>query len=329
MELHVTKRLAIVGLGGWASSMHLPVCRRLQEEGRARYSGLCDLDEAKARAATAGLGGKPYTDLEEMLAAERPDGLVILVKPDATPRLIRGAIELGIPFLSEKPPAPSVAVHRALMEGAKRLTHVIAYNRRFTPYAAKAKEWLAGQPLQSVEAAMCRFRRREADFTDTAVHAIDAALFLAGSPIVEARVEIIRKDAIVNLFLTAWTAGNCRIQLVITPDAAFTEEAYTVRATARSARIEHPLRGTDTGRVRLFEENVLRHDLAARDFGMREDDWPSLSGILAEHQAFLELLEGKRPSPATLEDTLNTQVLREACQGIPADKSRYVREIAF
>jgi predicted dehydrogenase len=309
--------------------MHLPVCRRLQEEGKARYCGLCDLDEAKVRSAAAGLGGKPYADLEEMLAAERPEGLVILVKPDVTPRLIQRAIDLRIPFLSEKPPSPSVAVHRTLMEGAKGLPHVIAYNRRFTPYAAKAKEWLAGQPLQSVEAAMGRFRRREADFTDTAVHAIDAALFLAGSRVVEARVEIARKDTIVNLFMTAWTAGNCRIQLVVTPDSASTEEEYSVRATARSARVSHPLRGVDAGRVRLFEENALRHDLSARDFGMAEDDWPSLSGILAEHHAFLELLEGKRPSPATLEDTLNTQILREAFQGVPADGLRCVREIVF
>ena len=325
----MTKRLAIVGLGGWASSMHLPVCRRLQEEGRARYCGLCDHDKAKSQSAAASLGGKPYGDLGEMLAAERPDGLIILVKPEVTPRLIQNAIEFRIPFLTEKPPAPSVSVHRRLMEGAKGLPHVIAYNRRFTPYAAKAREWLVGQPLQSVEASLCRFRRREADFTGTAVHAIDAALFLAGSRVVEARVEAIRKDAILNLFMTAWTAENCRMQLVITPDSAFTEEEYSLRATARNARIVHPQQGLDAGRVRLFEDNELRQDLSARDFGMAENDWPSLSGILAEHQNFIELLEGKRPSLATLEDTLNTQILREALGGIPADRPRHVREVVF
>jgi len=328
----VTKRLAIVGLGGWASAMHLPVCRRLQEEGKARYFGLCDRDEAKARSAAASLGGKAYADLGEMLTAEKPDGLIILVKPDDTPHLIQKAIEFRIPFLTEKPPSPSVAVHRRLMEEARELPHVIAYNRRFTPYAAQAREWLAGQPLQSVEASMCRFRRREADFTDTAVHTIDAALFLAGSRVVEARVEAVRKDAILNLFLTAWTAGNCHIQLAITPDSAFTEEEYAVRATARSARIAHPLQGVDAGRVRLFEDNKLRHDLSARDLGMAENDWPALSGILAEHQNFIELLEGTRPSLATLRDTLNTQILREAFGGFlaePADQLRHVREMIF
>jgi predicted dehydrogenase len=180
-----------------------------------------------------------------------------------------------------------------------------------------------------VEASLCRFRRLEADFTGTAVHAIDAALFLAGSRVVEARIEAVRKDAIANLFMTAWTAENCRIQLVVTPDSAFEEEEYSVRATARSARIAHPLQGVDAGRVRLFEENELRQDLSARDFGMAEDDWPSLSGILAEHRSFIELLEGKRPSLATLEDTLNTQILREAFQGMPSNIARDIKDIVF
>jgi predicted dehydrogenase len=325
----VTMRLAIVGLGGWASRMHVPVCRRLQEEGRARYCGLCDRDEAKSQSAAASLGGKPYADLEEMLSAERPDGLIILVKPDVTPHLIQRAIELRIPFLTEKPPTPSASVHRRLMEDAGDLPHLVAYNRRFTPYAEKAREWLAGHAVQSVEATMCRFRRREADFTDTAVHLIDAALFLAGDRAVEARVESVRKDDILNLFATVWTVGNGRIQLAITPDSAFTEEEYCLRATTRIARIAHPLQGVDAGRVRLYEENELRQDLAARDFGMAEDDWPALSGILAEHRNFIDLLEGKRPSLATLQDTLNTQILREAFGGFPADKPRHVREIVF
>jgi predicted dehydrogenase len=325
----MTKRLAIVGLGGWASSMHLPVCRRLQEMGKAWYAGLCDLDESKARSAATGLGGKAYNDLEQMLTAEKPDGLIILVKPEVTPVLIDRAIELRIPFLAEKPPATSAAVHRRLMERAKGLPHVIAYNRRFTPFAAKARQWIAGQTVQFVEGGMSRFRRREADFTDTAVHSIDAALFLAGSRIVEARVEAARKDAILNLFITAWTADNGRVQLAFTPDSASTEEEYALRGTRRSARIAHPLRGVDAGRVRLFEDNSLRHDLAASDFGMAPDDWPALSGILAEDQNFIDVLEGRSPSLSTLDDTLNTQILREAFGGMPADGTRCVRETAL
>ena len=213
------KKIALVGLGGWATSMHLPVCRRLQEEERVQYCGLCDLDEVKLKNAAQYILGRPYTDLDEMLRAEKPDGLVILVKPDATPRLIQKALSARLPFLTEKPPTPSVVVHRRLLAEARELPHVIAYNRRFSPFAAKAREWLAGQKLQSVEATMCRFRRLEADFTGTAVHAIDAALFLAGGHLAEARIEVVRKEPVKNMFMTAWTRENCRISLVITPDS--------------------------------------------------------------------------------------------------------------
>jgi len=323
------KRLAIVGLGGWATSMHLPACRVIQEAGQACYCGLCDREEGRARQAAAFLGGTAYTDLERMLQAEQPDGLVILVKPDATPGVIAQAIKWQIPFLTEKPPATSVQVHRQLMEAAGALPHVIAYNRRFTPYAASARAWLQGHPLQTVEANFCRFRRLEADFTGTAVHGIDAVLFLAGGRLAEARLEAVRKDTICNLFMTAWTRENCRIQLTVAPDSAFTTEEYVMRSTRRNARIAHPWQGRDPGRVCLYEDDRLRQDLTAGDFDLAADDWPSLSGIRAEHENFIDLIGGQGPSLATLQDTLNTQILRESFGAVPAGQSRHVVEIPF
>jgi predicted dehydrogenase len=327
--MSVPKRLAIVGLGGWATSMHLPACRLIQEAGKACYCGLCDCDEAKARQAAALLGGTAYTDLERMLQAEKPDGLVILVKPDVTPRLIELAIARQLPFLTEKPPSTSIQVHRRLMEAAGALPHVIAYNRRFTPYMGKARAWLQDRPLQTVEATFCRFRRLEADFTGTAVHGIDAVLFLAGGCLAEARLEMVRKDAVRNLFLTAWTRENCRIQLVVAPDSAFTTEEYVVRSTSRNARIEHPWQGRDPGRVCLYEDDRLCQDHSARDFGLAVDDWPTLCGIRAEHENFIDLLEGTQPALATLQDTLHTQIIREAFGDLPSRKARHVVEIPF
>jgi len=325
--MSLPKKIAIVGLGGWATSMHLPACRRVQEAGRARYCGLCDREEVKARSAAALLGGTAYTDLDSMLQAEKPDGLVILVKPDATPRLIEVAIKRQIPFLTEKPPASSVQVHRQLLAKVGTLPHVIAYNRRFTPYTVKARAWMQGCPLQTVEASFCRFRRLEADFTGTAVHGIDTVLFLAGGHLAEARLEVVRKDAIRNFFLTAWTQENCRTQLSITPDSAFNTEEYVLRSTARNASIKYPWQGVDPGGVCLYEDDKLKQELSACDFGLAADDWSSMSGIREEHENFIDLLEGKRPAIATLQDTLNTQILREAFGNIPAGAARQVVEM--
>jgi predicted dehydrogenase len=323
----MVKRIAIVGAGAWASAMHLPACRRLREQGLAEYCSVCDCDQAKAQRAADLLGAKPYADLALMLAAEKPDGLIILVKPDATPHLIQTAIDRRLPFLTEKPPATSVSVHQRLMEAAGDLPHVIAYNRRFTPYVTKAREWIGQRSIQSVEASLCRFRRLDADFTSTAVHAIDAALFLAGGRIAEARIETNRRDAVTNLFLAAWTADDCHISLVVTPHSGFSDEEYTLRTTSRNARVVHPQDEERTGQVCLFEDDQLRADLSAHDFGM--EDLPSVSGILAEQRHFIELLEENCASLATLRDTLNTQIIREACGCLPVDKARNVKEIVF
>jgi myo-inositol 2-dehydrogenase / D-chiro-inositol 1-dehydrogenase len=323
----VVKRIAIVGAGAWASAMHFPACRRLREQGLAEYCGVCDCDQSKAQRAADLLDGKPYTELAQMLASERPDGLIILVKPDATPHLIQTAIDRRLPFLTEKPPATSVSVHQRLMEAAGDLPHVIAYNRRFTPYVAKAREWIDQRSLQSVEASLCRFRRLDADFTSTAVHAIDAALFLAGSRVAEARIEAVRRDSVTNLFLSAWTVDNCHISLVVTPNSGFNDEEYTLRTTSRNARVVHPQDDKHTGRVCLFEDGQLREDLSARDIGM--EDLPSVSGIVGEQRHFIGLLEGRCASMATLRDTLNTQIIREACAGLRDGKPRELKEIAF
>jgi predicted dehydrogenase len=324
------KRLAVIGLGGWACSMHVPVFRRLQEEGRAEYCGLCDRDESKAkRAALEIKKGNVYTDLDQMLASEKPDGLIILVKPDAAPGLIQRAIELRLPFLTEKPPSTSVLVHQRLIDGAKDLPHVIAYNRRFTPYAVKANEWLSGLSLQTVDSSFCRFHRLEPDFTGTAVHAIDSVLFLAGNPVAEARIEAVKKDTVFNFFITAWTKSNCRLSILVTPDTPCNEETYSMRATSRCVRIFHPLGEKDAGRVQLFEGNQVQQELAARDFGISESDRSAFNGILNEHRHFIDVLEGRQRSLSTLQDTLNTQIIREACAGLLTNGVRQVKELVF
>ena len=53
------KRIAMAGAGSWASGMHVPVCVRLRERGRAEYCGVCDLDLARAERAAGLLGARP------------------------------------------------------------------------------------------------------------------------------------------------------------------------------------------------------------------------------------------------------------------------------
>jgi len=89
-------RIAVVGAGSWARSMHLPVMKRIQASGRAECAGVCDLDAGKAGSLAGELGCPPFGSMDAMIDAVRPDALVLLVHPDATPEAVRAA-EVAFP----------------------------------------------------------------------------------------------------------------------------------------------------------------------------------------------------------------------------------------
>jgi predicted dehydrogenase len=84
-------------LEGWASQT------------RGRLSAVCDLDEAKARAACRHGVCTAYTDARQMFERERPDFVEISTRPDSHLALVRLAAEHGVHVLCQKPIAPTLA----------------------------------------------------------------------------------------------------------------------------------------------------------------------------------------------------------------------------
>ena len=100
-----------------------------------------------------------YADLADMLAAERPDGVVI-----ATPNQlhVEGAlacIDRGIPVLIEKPLADTVASARRLVDAgeAAGVAVLTGHHRRHNPIMEKAAEIVAGGGVGRVVAASAVF----------------------------------------------------------------------------------------------------------------------------------------------------------------------------
>jgi predicted dehydrogenase len=305
-------RIAIVGAGRWSSRVHLPACRELQNRGLAEYVGVCDLDADKAHDYASVLDTRPFSDLDRMIEAVGPDGIVLLVGHADMAAAVQKAIDLRVPFLCEKPPAPDLATHRELLKAAHDLPHVVAYNRRHAPYVAKAKEWLADETLQVVAVHFARHRRRAEDFTTTTVHAIDAALFLAGD-LVAARIEAAPTGHVTNFFVDGWTAAGTRVTVLVTPDTGSAEEHYVCRSTDRTVRVAFPQEPIidRPGRVELHEGNEVVKRLRPEDFGLADTDLPALIGILGEQERFARMLAGEADSLSTLRTSLGTQVLRE------------------
>ena len=152
----MTARIGIVGIGWWAAFNHIPV---IQKSGIAEVAALCDLDEGRLAKAgeTFGVGAR-FTDLSAMLAAERPDGLVV-----ATPHVAHTApaiagLEAGCHVLVEKPMATSAADARAIAAAAAKAGRevLVPTGLNFEDYTATARDWVARGRIGEVRHVVCQ-----------------------------------------------------------------------------------------------------------------------------------------------------------------------------
>ncbi|MFH1377146.1 MAG: Gfo/Idh/MocA family oxidoreductase [Planctomycetota bacterium] len=307
------KRIAIVGAGQWSEMMHLPALFKTRDRRSAEYCAVCDLDRSKAEDYAAKLGCAAYSDIDAMIRAENPDGLALLASPSALPALIRKAAAASIPFLSEKPPAPNAIEHQRLIETVGGLPHLIAYNRRYSPYIRKAVEWLRGLSINYVSARFTRHRRFDADFTSTAVHAIDATRCLLGSDIKNVRIDIRKTGKTSSFFLNGVSVKGAHFDIAISPDTGAAMEHYWIHSADRAVFVSFPQPPVvdAPGKIECFEANQSIIVLTSDDFSITPDDLPSLAGITGEHDAFIELLDTGRTPESTLARSLQTQHIRD------------------
>jgi predicted dehydrogenase len=107
-------RAAVVGTGGVVSGSHLQALRA--HYGRVRLVGAADVDDRRLAAflELAGDGVNGYPDIDELLAAERPDLVLIGTPPSLHAEQIRTALRAGAWVLCEKPLCLSLAEYDAI-----------------------------------------------------------------------------------------------------------------------------------------------------------------------------------------------------------------------
>ena len=140
-------RIAVAGAG----SIGLAHIAALRASPTCALSAIVDPSPAAAKA-----GGPLYGSLEDLLARDRPDGIVL-----ATPNQLHvpqalQCIETGVPILLEKPIAPTVAEGEELVRAVeKRKTKIlIGHHRAHSPIMAKAKEVVGSGVLGRIVAIM-------------------------------------------------------------------------------------------------------------------------------------------------------------------------------
>ncbi|MFJ8764220.1 Gfo/Idh/MocA family protein [Streptomyces clavifer] len=156
-----TVRVAIVGTGAIARGSHLSALTALAAEQPLEIVAAVDVDVTAVRAFCADAGiARPYTDLDRMLAEQRP-GLVVIGTP---PRFHRdqtvAALRAGAWVWCEKPPCPSLedfdAIEAAEGTGDGGPYAAIVFQHRFGSGSRHVRELLAGQAMGRALVAHCQ-----------------------------------------------------------------------------------------------------------------------------------------------------------------------------
>ncbi len=255
------------------------------------------------------------------------DGLVIASSTPTHPELVLAAIEAEIPTFCEKPVANNPRAAQELLDqtsGSEVPVH-IGFHRRFDPGHVRAREELRSGNLgfvHTIRSTVLDPAPPPAEYIaisggiyhDCSVHDIDAVRWVSGSEVVE-------------VFATGGNRG-----------AAFFEEAGDVDTSAAILRLED-----DTiGIISNSRYNGGGYDVRLELHGSRaavsaglDDSYPMRSleqdvgfpqgppaiffmdrfkaAYVAELTAFTEMVAGRRESPCTIADAVETSWVAEAC----------------
>jgi predicted dehydrogenase len=150
-------RIAVIGTGWWATYAHIPA---LKNNPQAEIVALCDRDpERLKKAADAYQIGTTYTDINDMLANETIDG-VIVATPHATHYgLVKTALEHNLHVMVEKPMVLHANEARELVDIAKErgVELIVGYPWHYNWHVIKAREIIASGELGKIQYVNCMF----------------------------------------------------------------------------------------------------------------------------------------------------------------------------
>lgn len=195
-------RIAVVGAGGAAQILHLPILRRLTA---VELVGLFDEDEAKARTIAERFEiPNAGRSLEALEATGDVDAVLVCTPTDTHEELVIAALESGAHVLCERPLATSSAAAARMVDTANATGRhlMVALNQRYRLDVRAIRQFVASGELGEIFFVRSVWRnpigrrprggwRRDPQrsgggvLMDLGVQALDAALWLLEYPTVE------------------------------------------------------------------------------------------------------------------------------------------------
>jgi predicted dehydrogenase/threonine dehydrogenase-like Zn-dependent dehydrogenase len=205
-------RVAIIGAGGFAQGTHLPNLKQLAD----RYA----IHTIVSRRGTGAVSvARQYgaanaaTDYRQALTDPDVDAVIICTRHDLHAAQAAEALRAGKHVLVEKPMALTRGELADLTETIRELEEagtcpafMVGFNRRFSPYAVRAKAAIAGH----VHPVLIRYRMNAGQLppghwvhgpegggraVGEACHILDLFAYLVGAPCVEVNATAIRSSA--------------------------------------------------------------------------------------------------------------------------------------
>lgn len=274
-------KVGVLGAGNYAQAVFLPV---IQKAGQADLKGIASASGATARHAAQRFGfGFAAADENEILADPEINAVVILTRHNEHARQSAAAIRNHKHVYCEKPLAidlPGLEQVRKAMKDAPEALLTVGFNRRFSPFALKIHEFLAGH----AEPAMINYRVNAGFLPLThwtqdaqvgggriigeACHFVDLCTFLIGS-LPESVIGqvlpdtgIYRQDnAVITLTYADGSIAN--ITYLANGDRSISKEVCEVFCEGKVARLD------DFRTLELTQKEKMRKFHAPQDKGHR------------------------------------------------------------
>ena len=330
------KQLAVVGCG-LVGRRHIAAIE--QTEG-VRVCAIIDPDSAIKRLASD-KGYSYFADIDEMLSAMRPDGIII-----ATPtnlHVIQGikCVEAGVPTLVEKPLSHSLEEGKKLVAASEKqnVPLLVGHHRRHNPIISKVKELISAGEIGEVRALHCtcwfykpdsyfenahwRTKKGAGPISVNLAHDIDLMRYLCGEVVqVQAQKTLARRGyenedvASAVLGFTNGAIGTVTVSdSIVAPWSwEFTSQEYPIYPYADESSL---LIGGSEGAISIPDVKIWKHQ-------KERDWWTPIESQKAEIRKsdplinqighFIKIIDEKEESIVSGREGLRTLAVVDAIQ---------------
>ena len=306
----MTFKICVVGCGQIAIGYHGPSYKRYAAQHQdVVLAGCCDIDLHKAVDFQQRFGfQRSYQDYLVMLDAVKPDAVCLLVPPDQTSITSCAILDKGYPLLTEKPSGRTIFELDRMIAAARRknVATQVAFNRRYIPLLKKLNIYLSthfkNNEIHNIRYDFSRINRRDADFSTTAIHGIDATRTLAGSDYQHIRFHYQELPDlgphVANIFMDCTFTSGATGQLNFYPVSGVVTERVTVQAYNNTFFLNLPVwNAFDTpGRLLQLKEGKVVFDTTGPEVSESDEEYV-LNGFYDENASFFDdIKEGRKPA---------------------------------